>query len=394
MHRYKTAAFLLCIIYWGFSLLLHANPYVNSMIHINSVKDSKGCLVSNESVQNVVDYHKTLPDFAKRPFTTYLIEQVSKITGVSTGWSFILLNFTLFAGCGYLIFYLGALLTNEKYGLISQMLFFSSFTILFAFFPCIFTYDEPLQYALILISFIFLHQNKTLLFIAFFTGSLFVRESGLLLLPFIFTQKNIFNASVSKKPMRLVFMFILPVLVFLIYFFTPFPESLSSRPKHFLFNFQNTQFTIDSLVSLVIACALPIYLTCIRKRSASVEEQKAIKAFYLLLFINAIIVLVCGRAREARLFSLPLLFWWPYSGRLLVESFYKKLQLQLLKKEIIWYALVLIISIILSILFSFYVYRPTGVDPNLNFHQPYLCLILILIFAHASAKIILLIKKK
>jgi hypothetical protein len=394
MYRYKTAAILLCVFYWIFSLWLHTNPYVNTMIHTNLVKEPS-TLVSNESVQNIVNYHKTLPDFAKRPLTTYLIEQNSRTTGLSTGWSFVLLNFTLFAICGYLIFYLGALWTNERYGLFSQLFFFSSFSILFAFVPCVFSYDEPLQYALILFSFIFLHYNKSLLFIFFFTGSLIARETGLLLIPFLLTQKNLLNASENSKPTQRIYLFIVPVIVYLIYFFTqPFSASLSSRPKCLFFNFQNIQFSIDALVSLLIACGLPIYISCISKKSASPDEKKSISAFYLLLIVNAFIILIFARAREIRLFALPLLLWWPFSGKLVLENFYGKLEFKLLKSEIIWFALLIIGSIILSILFAFYVYKPTGVDPHLNFQRPYLCLMLILIFAHFSGIFIQSIRKK
>ena len=71
----RVALFLTCLLLTGFIFVLHVLPQVNSMINYveNDQPANQSLTISEGFLSWAVDYHKTLPDFKKRPTTTYLM---------------------------------------------------------------------------------------------------------------------------------------------------------------------------------------------------------------------------------------------------------------------------------------------------------------------------------
>ena len=145
-----------------FSFYLHVSSFTNTMINYvdeNNQQEKNFC-VSDEFLAWAVDYHKMLPDFKKRQVTTFLVEQIHQIFNVRVSVSFTVLNFLVFFFCGFLIYYLAKLyLLSHIQAIVSVVFFYSSFSILLAFFIPIATYDEPIQYFFIVLSFIALKKK-------------------------------------------------------------------------------------------------------------------------------------------------------------------------------------------------------------------------------------------
>ena len=89
------------------------------------------------------------------------------------------------------------------------------------------------------------------------------------------------------------------------------------------YNFQDFQFSIESVISFVLVIGLSLYLY-LRLRTLKMNRVEGAfkKAFFITLVINSILVFGMAYAREARLFALPLFFAWPILTNLLLsESF-------------------------------------------------------------------------
>lgn len=296
--------------------------------------NTKRHAISEEYLVHLVNFHKTEPAFVKRPLTTYLIEMLSRSTSLSIGESFAVVNFTLLFFCGIVLFYLARLLLGDnQLSLFSVLFFYLSFTVLFSFFPANYSYDEPLQYFLIFLSLAAWIQTKWLAFILWFSLGIIARESSILLLPafalyfFEFKLKTLFRAESIKKAVILV----IPVLVYSVFLYLFITLSgigkesqhdLTSRLSHFLFNFQDQEYAIESFFSLALAVGVHAYFlfSYLSDNKLDLMEKKLIKSFLLTLIINTIIVLISTLARETRLFALPLIFIWPIFGKILLRE--------------------------------------------------------------------------
>jgi cytochrome bd-type quinol oxidase subunit 2 len=112
----------------------------------------------------------------------------------------------------------------------------------------------------------------------------------------------------------------------------------------------------------------------------SKAERELIFTFYLTVIVNTLIVLFFAKARETRLFALPLILLWPMLGKYAIAFFrildWRKALKALLKKE---YSLqnqiavaFLVLLIFISYLIAYYSYLPTGSPPEWNLFREYL----------------------
>lgn len=360
--------------------------------------------ISNEYLTITVDYHKSFHAFARRPITTYLIDLISRNTLLSIGQSFVLINFFFLIICGIALFYLSNTLLNAiPFSYISVVLFYLSFTILFAFFPTIYSYDEPIQYFLIFISLIALLNEKWTLYVISFSLSLITRESGLVLLPsiaiflFSFRLKN--EKLISSTNLKNFILLIFPVIIYLGYLFTfiyltgvseETKTEFTKRLSLFDFNFQDQRFAIESIFSIFLTIGFSLYILFwyTKEYLLNAKEYKMVKAFLLSLIINTILVLTTAQAREARLFALPLIFIWPLLGKF----FYHEIQLfksLVLIKNILknWaYMSFLLMLIFISSIFRNFIFHPTGWEKDTSYQDEYFLILLILISIHFVAK--------
>lgn len=348
------------------------------MLNLHSWDHMNGKKGLNEAyLVDVVEYHKEEPAFRARPVTTLLVEKTAQISGLSVGWSFTLINFLFLWMGGILVSLLAFQVTKTlAHAYYAQLAFWLSFPILFAFFPMIYSYDDPLQYVLILVALIFLRQKNWIGFTVSFTASLLIRESGLILLPGILWITYDFNARInSGKNLKTLAILVMPIMVYYTFAFfyaqhLGIAEELKETGKNRLVcfgeNFRDQQFGIESIVSFVLVSLLAL-VTWPKFR----EQNKTwSQAFMITLVLNTIVVLLFTKARESRLFIMPLFFWLPYSGQLLghaVKRIAQNVKLQPFSTSV--WVLCLGSS---AALIAFYIYQPTGMKPFNNWHQEYL----------------------
>lgn len=380
-------------------LVNHILPINNSFINFKSEEiNIEKKIISNENLTSIIDYHKTNVVFAKRPATTFIIETLSNICSISKGLSFVLVNFFLFFLCGLLLYYLTQLVVKEKmYSYTTVGLFYLSFSVFFAFFDSIHTYDEPLQYFLILCSLIAIIKQKWIFFITTFTLSLIARESGLLLIPalFILINKNdtTYLSKQNKKSSIYLFIPVLIYICFIAFYTNKYQLSETSqsdflnRLDHFNYNFQNLNFALETFTSLFVAIGLQTYILIIYfiKNKADKLETKIIKAYLITLFLNTLVVLVATKARETRLFTLPLFLMWPILGKFLIieiKHFIENKRITILIKNK-WFLLIFSLFVLLEILFYKFVYVSTVNAKGGSFQDEYFLIICLLITFHS-----------
>ena len=321
--KYATSRYIPYVLAACFTLTilgLHMLPIMDSMLNENNTRISHGFLKSQ------IDYHQEIAPFARRPITSSLINLAMDGWGLRAGHAFILINFTALFFSSLLLFRLSVILRGDRLRALGNMVFyFLSFSILFAFFPPIFSYDEPLQYCFILAALIAFVKRKHVQYILFFTMALVTRETSLLLLPaiiFLFTERRgkaakevndikVSPSGIQKKegqsrskqiPERSnldyrvirdarhysprLLLIALPVIlygVYLFFFLFSYDQfqntriEIASRYSCFLENFENTKNTIESITSLVLALAPFLYLTAVHYGEHMMHREQILK---------------------------------------------------------------------------------------------------------------------
>lgn len=308
----------------SFTLLIfgmHMLPNMDSMLNENNTRISHGFLKSQ------IDYHQEIAPFARRPLTSFLIESVSGHFGLRPGHAFILINFILLFLSGLLLFKLSKTLdASIEQALYNICVYFLSFSVLFAFFPPVFSYDEPLQYCFILLAWIAFVQKKWHWYVPFFTLALISRETSMLLLPalqfFMPGLRKFKLRLLSKEHLTLCITILLPLCFYGIYLalfiytqdlLKATQIEMASRYSCFLENFESAKNTVETWTSLFLALAPFLYLVAVQmgKKKTLASQKKWVAAFLLTVIINTPIVILTAFARETRLFALPLFFIWP-----------------------------------------------------------------------------------
>ncbi|WP_425237406.1 hypothetical protein [Ulvibacterium sp.] len=370
-------------------------PNVDSMLNENNDRLSLVFLKSQ------IRYHQEFAPFARRPLTSGLIETTTKVFDIPLGKAFVWVNFFFLFLSGVLLYTLSrALHASIKQGLGNMMVYFLSFSVLFSFFPPVFSYDEPLQYCLILLALWAFVQRRWLLYVPCFTLALICRETSVLLLPALFFYcpgKQNERKSPHIPIQQYAFLF-LPVL-FYGFFIGYYLEThdlwgatqneMSSRFGCFLENFENTKNTIESLISLFVTLAPFLYLTYVILKGKTVAsfDKKWLHAFLLTVALNTPLVFLTSFARESRLFALPLFFLWPVFTQLFGKELYLLTQrdtyTRLLKKS--KYILLFLGLMLLNYLFCFQFYQKLGLGEN-NYFTEYLFVFLFLLSTHFVVK--------
>lgn len=372
---------------------LHMSENMDSMLNENNNRISNGFLTSQ------IKYHKEFGPFARRPFTTWAIEATSEIFNMRLGVAFIPVNFFFLFLSGVLIYFLSIQLNaNKRQGLLNMVCYFLTFSILFAFFPPVFSYDEPLQYCFILLGLIAFVQKKWPLYVVFFTLALITRETTVLLLPALLLFLPGFHPSVKKfvaiKHLRLYVLLLLPLLgygIFIAIYLWKFQlvdatkAEMLSRYSCFLENFENTKNSVESVVSFVLCLGTFLYFAFIflTRKNTELFQKKFVYAFLLTILINTPIVFLSSFARESRLFALPLFFIWPMFSSLFGKEirllFSLRTNSPVIRK---WcYLLPFLILTAVNYWFCFGYYRNLGLGENTYFAE-YLFISLLLVTIH------------
>ena len=371
-------------------LSIHMLPSVDSMLNENNTR------ISHVFLKSQINYHKEIAPFARRPLTTFLIESSQKIFGLKAGYAFILVNFLLLGYSGVLVYKLSrVLMASKTNGLTNMMVFFTSFSVLFAFFPPVFTYDEPLQYCFLLLALIAFVRRKWLWYIILFSLALVARETSILLLPalvlFLPNTENHFGKNIFSNLKKYGLLILLPTVFYGCYvvFFIYHQKLLhathiemASRYSCFLENIESIKNSVESAVSIFITLGLFLYFTYfyLKRKNRPSWQNKFVFAFLLTVAINTPIVFLTAFARESRLFALPLLFVWPMFMQLFGSdlTFLKsKNDYNSLLKN--WRMMLVFTTITFTnIVFCFIYYPQLGLGENTYFAAYLFCTILLL----------------
>jgi len=371
---------------------MHFGKRADSMIN------DKNNIISEKDLVYTVELHKTETTFCKRPFTTFLIESTASNFGITIGLAFILVNFFLLGLSGLLLFKLSEILgANKKYATINMVVYFLCFSNLYAFFPPVYTYDEPLQFCLIFLSLIFLYSEQKILFVITFTFSIIARESTVILIPalalFLLSKENnplkFFSASYLKRLLLLILPFLAYVIFIIIYINVydlqdATSDDLSVRFSGFEMNFDGPVASSETIISMFVILGIPLYFIyfILKNRVVSERQMKFINAFLLTVIINSIIVILFTKAREVRLFAIPLFFIWPIFSSLFKEEIKTvcslNLYIQIFKR---WkYLSFFLFFNFLNYMISFELYKTTvGGD---DYFSEYLFVLLFILIAH------------
>ncbi len=353
----------------GFTLGLHLLPSMNSMLNLDAESWPLGDRSLNmDYLSYNVEVHRTEPAFARRPCTTWIIDAVDAATGIGAARAFIATQFVLLFVSGLSLYRCARRLgSGPRPALLALVAYHLSFTVLSGWFPPIYTYDEPLQYTLLFGALVACHQRRWLVFALLFTAALCVRESSLLLLPSLF----LFGSDGAWRPRTWgtwagaakAFAFVLPVLLYglFVLWYTHhlgaaerMTEDLAGRTSFFEQNFGDAERTWETLIYLYLAVGLPATLLFgMGPLSGPQREELAVfrRSFLLALLLNTVVVLVSTKAREARLFALPLLFAWPLLGSLLNERWERMVDLPAIRAMMRRWDYVLVFAFALGLLF-------------------------------------------
>ncbi|CAM4390813.1 EpsG family protein [Zobellia roscoffensis] len=371
-------------------LSIHMLPSVDSMLNENNTQ------ISHVFLKSQINYHKEIAPFARRPLTTLLIESTQQLFSFRAGYAFILVNFLLLGFSGVLIYLLSLVLkATKEQGLINMLVFFTSFSVLFAFFPPVFTYDEPLQYCLLLMACIAFVKRKWFWYMVLFSLAMVARETSVLLLPaLVLLLPGMQNHPRKKLGLNLKknsLIIISPILfygcyiVFFIYhqrLLHSTHTEITSRYSCFLENIENTRNIVESIVSIFITLGPFLYFSYfyLKRKNSETWKNNFVHAFLLTALINTPLVFMTAFARESRLFALPLIFLWPMFMQLF-EHYLKPLTFKRTFQELVRNTQMLLlfgVFTLFNFLFCFVYYPYLGLGEN-NYFAGYIfsvCLVL------------------
>ncbi len=385
-----------CLFSLGFVVFIYS---IHMSSNVDSMLNEKNTIISNGFLTSQINYHKDFAPFARRPLTTWLIETTSSWLGISMGKAFIWVNFSLLFLSGLLLYRLSmALQLGYLKGIINLILYFLSFSIIFVFFPPVFSYDEPLQYCFIFAGLTSILNKHWVGYIMWFTAAMIARENtAFVILGILFfipdhqiTQGHILD----KRHLKFYFLVGLPVVFYMacILLFIEnkglwdgTQDEFQSRFSCFKENFKDLPSSVETVTSIIVSLGTFIYFLIVysKRNNPSNMEKKFINAFILSCAVNTPIILLAAFSREVRLFSLPLVFLWP----LMAQFCYQEIRLLLsfnLYPECFrnWrYSLIFLGLTLLNYLLSFRVYIPSFPSAD-NYFNEYLFVSFQLIIFH------------
>jgi MFS family permease len=376
-------------------------------IHMSSGADSmlneRNNVISNGFLTSQITYHKEFAPFARRPLTTFLIEKTSSWLGITLGKAFVGVNFLLLFLSGVLLFRLSrAMHPSLLHGIVNIIIYFLSFSILFAFFPPIFSYDEPLQYCLIFAGMTSFQKGQFASYILWFTAAMIARENTAFLI--IGLALSSLGLSISYRKLssigqlQNIFLIGLPILLYLVFIllfidknelWTGTQDELLTRFSCFEENFHDKRSSIETIISFVLTLGLFIYflLNSFNRHSATLKVKRFVRAFFISGILNTLVVLFAAFSKESRLFALPLVFLWP----LMAQVCSKEIRLLLMVETYLqcfskWrYAAAFCIFAVINYLISFIVYVPSFPSSD-NYFNEYLFLSNQIMFLHYLLK--------
>ncbi len=358
-----------------------------------------------------MSYRHNDPVFSRRLLTSFLIDQLHFGLKMSYWRSFLIVNFGLFAVFGFLLakIALGFQQTIREI-IASLIVFFTGFSVIFAFCSPIYSYDEPLQYCFLALTIIGIQQKNDFLILLGLVASFFARESSVLLFPSFYfiivsmknneknEKSNLENAKNNEKHLdfikklinwRYIFLFLIPTILYLLFYYKFYGKMAGDTGRWIAWkgNFRNLTYTLESIFSCLLVLLLPCVMVFKNwKKNIDAQKKMWILGFFLALFCNTIIVFIATTAREARLFALPLLLVFGFSGGLYRISIKKMYDDNLVffennnTKNRIKLLVNIILSLIIAYILGFICYHSTDSANCEKYYQFYLFTNLFFVF--------------
>lgn len=359
-------------------LWLHLQPSANSMLNLQFEGYAPGKWgLSQQYLADVVQYHQSEPAFARRPLTTQAVLAWQKLSGWSIATSWLFWQLAGWLAVALLLFFLAG---GGTAGWWAQACFFTGFSVLFAWFPPVYTYDEPLQYALLLAALLAARNGRVAWMLLLFGISLWARETGWLLWPAL---AWLFGRTAEKRKIFWSFSAFW-LLAYLVWWFAG-SAWLGNSPKPadevlLRFTLLELNFAADrwgeSVWTFVLVLALPLLLSW---RGGEKWPLAWRQAFWFTVLLNTLLVFSTAFAREARLFALPLLLAWPYLGMALRSALADWWQMGIRR----WWIMPL------AVILAWWLpqtYIMSGAHPDANYFHEYLTVYLVLLTVVLWAK--------
>jgi hypothetical protein len=409
-NQFKQKAFAVsaCLVITCGIFLLHTLPLSNSMINFENIEYNQNKeLISEDYINDLVHYHKTNPEFAKRIVNTFLIEKTSSLIGISIGNSFVLVNFIFLFVSGIILYILSFLISKRfDYSITSVLLYYSNFGIIFLYFPPIYSYSEPLQFTLLFVVLFFLLKKQLILSVMVFTIAMFTRESSIIIFPALLFYLFKEYSQNHKKLILSILYFIVSIVLYVTYLLKYVSSNITSIDvsKYFMYrleafhgNFGDLLAGNETMFSLFLVVFplvyILIYYLC--RFHLRVIEKKLVLMFIITLTINTCIVILMTKAREARLFFLPLVLLLPIIGNFFLISIrrIKISRLSLVFK--LWHFWFLfLLNLFICYLIACKIYRSSIMDYKGEFFNEYMFILLVCLSTHVLMKTYLKYYKK
>ena len=271
------------------------------------------------------------PVFSRRLLTIHLLA-LGQSGGIPAQFAFILINAIAFVAIQFGLLALAESLYGRKLSMTSVSLPFTlSFSILFAFLASVCTYDDWLQYALLVWGLVAMQRRYFLAGSILFVAACCARETSLFFLPlwgwyFAKKYRSPLFTLLAVGGIALAY----GLLLWIFWGQDHLPAALnyarSERFAHWRYNLQNFRYIRETTGVVVLVLGIPLWaLLHYRKPLLSSEKTGSFWWFSIgLLVFNTIIVVLATRVREARLLYLPVLIMLallaPYWNPLLANA--------------------------------------------------------------------------
>lgn len=245
----------------------------------------------------------------------------------------------------------------------SVIAFYLTFSVCFAFLANICTYDDLAQYAFLLLALLLAERRRYGAAWGVLLLACITRETSLLFLPVFFMHEWRW-----KKSWWIGRWGLLP-LAYGLWLWWWLPGSLLNEGIHFTverrfqayqINFRTWREAVESVMCAFLVLALPLRLAWQRRHTADPQLRFYLLAFGYLVLVNSALVWWAALAREARLFALPLIAWWPLAPLLLPADPLKKLWRAPPTRHLLGLGLGLLVSVLLyqpSVVGTGYLFR-------------------------------------
>ncbi|MFA6426871.1 MAG: hypothetical protein WCW16_00285 [Candidatus Magasanikbacteria bacterium] len=322
-----------------------------------------------EHIESGYTLHTTHPVFAMRPLTNNFVYGFHVLFDIPIGSAIIIVHAFFLMADGLLLYILVRVLRfSHGAGIWSLLLFYLTFSIVFAFATNMHTYDEPVQYALLFTTLIFLFQKRYRLFSLSLFLSAVARETSLILIP------GLCFLAYTSRDLALRPVLVSITIASMLYgaYYIGYGSLINGiggsvdylQEERFFewhYNFQSIQYTKESIIMpfLVLFPWIIILFEYVRLKSKrDVHIKFFLWASILTVGINTPLTLYTARSQEARIFALPLIFVWPILGYI-IHSFFVELKAKIINLLSYKMAAVVVLLFIIAGYISFVFFDPT-----------------------------------